>query len=307
MLSDCWHGSREARKPIFARGPVRTGRDARSGTGDVHDTFGHDCNGSGARRLHARLGHRDLQDCVLAQVLRAFSQHDRYGPEDLGYRVARYGGDAFKPSCSGQGENPIGAMSSAMVLAARPRGLERCPWRAKPLGVVMGGLKAAGTVSAFYYCARTSLYQSSSESSYRVPHRLPGAARSRDDNRPAIDGFSEAAVDKLTTDAKAANVRLHLLVSPQDGRLDDERICTLLPDWQKASAWFCGPTVFGRFLRKDLIVHGLAPSRFVRNCSGCADSGGNMISITAYFWPFRMPEAEQPELHASARCRQSDA
>jgi predicted ferric reductase len=74
--------------------------------------------------------------------------------------------------------------------------------------------------------------------------------------------FSQAAIDKLTADAKAANVRLHLLVNGRDGRLDGEQIRILLPDWRDASVWFCGPSQFGQSLRKDLIAHGLAPHRF---------------------------------------------
>lgn len=74
--------------------------------------------------------------------------------------------------------------------------------------------------------------------------------------------FSQAAIDKLTADAKAAGVHLHLLVDSRDGRLDGEKIRSLLPDWRQASVWFCGPAVFGRSLRQDLVAHGLAPSRF---------------------------------------------
>lgn len=74
--------------------------------------------------------------------------------------------------------------------------------------------------------------------------------------------FSQAAIDKLTADAKAADVHLHLLVDSQNGRLDGEKIRTLLPDWRDASIWFCGPAPFGQALRQDLVAHGLAPSRF---------------------------------------------
>jgi predicted ferric reductase len=74
--------------------------------------------------------------------------------------------------------------------------------------------------------------------------------------------FSQAAIDKLTADAKAAKVRLQVLVDGRDERLDGEQIRAVLPDWKNASIWFCGPPLFGQSLRKDFVAHGLAPSRF---------------------------------------------
>jgi predicted ferric reductase len=78
---------------------------------------------------------------------------------------------------------------------------------------------------------------------------------------PTAD-FSEEAIGKLTADAKAAKVRLHLLVDAKHGRLNGERIRTAIPDWKNASIWFCGPAGFGQSLRNDLIAHGLAPRDF---------------------------------------------
>jgi predicted ferric reductase len=78
---------------------------------------------------------------------------------------------------------------------------------------------------------------------------------------PTAD-FEQAAIDKLTADAQAADVRLHLLVSPRDGRLDGERIRNAVPEWQSASIWFCGPPGFGQALRKDFEAHGMSPKRF---------------------------------------------
>lgn len=74
--------------------------------------------------------------------------------------------------------------------------------------------------------------------------------------------FAQAAIDKLTADARAADVRLHLLVSPRDGRLDGERIRAAVPEWQSASFWFCGPPGFGQALREDFVAHGLAEADF---------------------------------------------
>lgn len=71
-----------------------------------------------------------------------------------------------------------------------------------------------------------------------------------------------AALDKLRADARAAGVRLHLLVDAVDGRLDGARIRAAVPDWRTASLWFCGPPAFGAALRRDFLAQGLAPQRF---------------------------------------------
>lgn len=78
---------------------------------------------------------------------------------------------------------------------------------------------------------------------------------------PTAD-FEQAAIDKLIADAKAANVRVHLLVSSKDGRLDAARIRSVVPEWQSASIWFCGPAGLGQALRDDLVAHGLADTAF---------------------------------------------
>ncbi|MEO8120107.1 MAG: ferric reductase-like transmembrane domain-containing protein [Rhodoferax sp.] len=78
---------------------------------------------------------------------------------------------------------------------------------------------------------------------------------------PTAD-FEPDAIEKLMADAQAANVRVHLLVSPKDGRLDAERIRAAVPAWPSASIWFCGPPGFGQALRDDFVAHGLADSAF---------------------------------------------
>ncbi len=78
---------------------------------------------------------------------------------------------------------------------------------------------------------------------------------------PTAD-YDQAALDRLTADAAAAGVRLHLLVDGKDGRLNGERIRALVPDWQSASLWFCGPAGFGQALREDFRASGLPPEHF---------------------------------------------
>lgn len=69
--------------------------------------------------------------------------------------------------------------------------------------------------------------------------------------------WSEDAIGKLTADAEAAGVRLHVLHDPRDGRLTGDRIRADVPDWEQASIWFCGPAGFGAALRSDFASHGL--------------------------------------------------
>ncbi len=72
--------------------------------------------------------------------------------------------------------------------------------------------------------------------------------------------YSEDAIRKLTADAAAAGVRLHVLHDPRDGRLSGDAIRAAVPGWQAASVWFCGPPGFGAALRDDLGRHGLRVS-----------------------------------------------
>ncbi len=96
----------------------------------------------------------------------------------------------------------------------------------------------------------------------RLKHRaLYPLTRAVDLFHPTAD-YEQAAIDQLTADAAAADVRLHLLVDGQDGRLNGERIRAAVPQWRSASIWFCGPAGFGQALREDFCAHGLPPERF---------------------------------------------
>lgn len=74
--------------------------------------------------------------------------------------------------------------------------------------------------------------------------------------------YDEEAIAKLTADADAAGVRLHVLVDSRDGRLSGDRIRAAVPQWREASLWFCGPAGFGQALRTDFAAHGLPAQRF---------------------------------------------
>lgn len=70
--------------------------------------------------------------------------------------------------------------------------------------------------------------------------------------------YSEEAIGKLTADAAAAGVRLHVLHDARDGLLTTERVLAAVPEWREASVWFCGPAGFGSAVRRDLARHGFA-------------------------------------------------
>lgn len=84
----------------------------------------------------------------------------------------------------------------------------------------------------------------------------------------AVDLFySTAAPDadfiaRLQRDAEAAGVRLHVVASARDGRLDVARICAAVPEWAAADVWFCGPAAFGQALREGFTDKGLRPADF---------------------------------------------
>lgn len=81
--------------------------------------------------------------------------------------------------------------------------------------------------------------------------------------RPEIDLFhstrevDDEALERIAADARAANVRLHVLIDERDGRLGAERIRESVPEWREASLWFCGPSGFGKSLRADFAAQGM--------------------------------------------------
>lgn len=99
-----------------------------------------------------------------------------------------------------------------------------------------------------------------------MKHRVLAREADPGTRQPVIDLFhstadyDETALGKLEADAKAADVRLHLLVDARDGLLSGDRIREAVPDWREASLWFCGPAGFGAALRRDFAAHGLPVS-----------------------------------------------
>lgn len=92
--------------------------------------------------------------------------------------------------------------------------------------------------------------------------------RAKEDRQlPMIDLFhctrdyDPEAIARLTADAEAAGVRLHVLVDGRNGHLNGDKIRALVPHWVEASFWFCGPAGLGRSLRQDLAAHGFPVTR----------------------------------------------
>ncbi|MGH1464809.1 MAG: ferredoxin reductase family protein [Cognatishimia sp.] len=87
-------------------------------------------------------------------------------------------------------------------------------------------------------------------------------------NRKTIDlihstkEMSPEALDLLKADAENAGINLHVMVDDRDGFLTGDLLRKMVPEWQSASFWFCGPAGFGQALRNDLLKQGLAAAEF---------------------------------------------
>jgi len=71
-------------------------------------------------------------------------------------------------------------------------------------------------------------------------------------------------LDRIKNASEAAGVRLHITHPDKDDRLDAKKICEVVPDWDDADFWFCGPTGFGDALRDGFVDKGLPEKRFHR-------------------------------------------
>ena len=96
--------------------------------------------------------------------------------------------------------------------------------------------------------------------------RLQALAQ-QDGDKPIDLFYSTAAPDegfiaRLHALAAQARVKLHVLVTQRDGRLDAERICRTVPAWTRAGVWFCGPAGFGQALSEAFGARGLEAGRF---------------------------------------------
>ena len=98
--------------------------------------------------------------------------------------------------------------------------------------------------------------------------RLKALAKTRYKKKKEVDFFytsnemDETLISKLRKGAEEAKIRLHIIHPAKDGRLDFKRICELVPKWQLADIWFCGPVAFGETLKKDAVAKGVSADDF---------------------------------------------
>ena len=74
--------------------------------------------------------------------------------------------------------------------------------------------------------------------------------------------LEKAAQLRLEADARAAGVRLHILVDGRDGPMDALRMIEAVPMWREATCWFCGPEQFGKILLRQMVKAGFSAERF---------------------------------------------
>ena len=68
----------------------------------------------------------------------------------------------------------------------------------------------------------------------------------------------------LKAEVETANARPHATVENENehARLSGERLREMLPGWQSASVWLCGPSAFGWPLRINLVAQALGSLDF---------------------------------------------
>lgn len=72
----------------------------------------------------------------------------------------------------------------------------------------------------------------------------------------------DAFINNIRRLASKVGARLHLWLSQRDGRLTADKLCDLVPQWEAADVWFCGPLGLGNALRDDLMARGLPARHF---------------------------------------------
>jgi predicted ferric reductase len=73
-----------------------------------------------------------------------------------------------------------------------------------------------------------------------------------------------AFIDNIRQLVNRAGAQLHLWLSQRDGRLTADKLCDLIPQWEAADVWFCGPSGLGNALRDGLIARGFPLRHFHR-------------------------------------------
>lgn len=98
----------------------------------------------------------------------------------------------------------------------------------------------------------------------RLQHLAQQGGTSPVDLIYSTDHPSPAFIENVQNLAGQAGVRFHLLVPPREGPLTLERLETMVPDWQEAEVWFCGPPAFGNALLAAMQSRNFPAERFHR-------------------------------------------
>jgi predicted ferric reductase len=92
---------------------------------------------------------------------------------------------------------------------------------------------------------------------------LPSQVRASDiDLFYSVRKSDPAYTSRIRRFAEQAGVRLHVFEEGHEGLLTLDRIEALVPEWQQADIWFCGPSQFGGALLQPMLERGLPPAQF---------------------------------------------
>jgi predicted ferric reductase len=72
----------------------------------------------------------------------------------------------------------------------------------------------------------------------------------------------ESFIASIKKSADKANINLHLITPTTNDRVNTDLITQLVPEWEKADVWFCGPASFGKSIKNGFIRLGIAAESF---------------------------------------------
>jgi predicted ferric reductase len=102
----------------------------------------------------------------------------------------------------------------------------------------------------------------------RQRHNEPGVDRHQVHLFYTSESDHEEGIGQLAELAEAAAVSFTFLHTPRHGFLTGERVRAEVPEWRRASIWFCGPAAFGEAIRSDFTGQGMKRDRFHQEMFG---------------------------------------
>lgn len=69
-------------------------------------------------------------------------------------------------------------------------------------------------------------------------------------------------LESVIKSAEKADINLHLITPEVDGRVDTDLITRVVPAWNKADIWFCGPARFGESIKNGFVQLGISTENF---------------------------------------------